>query len=104
MMILESQMTALRSQMNPLFIFNSINSIQNYILKENTQQAYDYLAKFSKLIRMVLANSKETCLPWSRNYRPYSSTNNKKYSFIVEDLYDIKKMPAGTKITITTQS
>lgn len=58
-MILESQMTALRSQMNPHFIFNSINSIQNYILKENTQQAYNYLAKFSKLIRMVLNNSKE---------------------------------------------
>jgi LytS/YehU family sensor histidine kinase len=61
-MILESQMTALRSQMNPHFIFNSINSIQNYILKENTEQAYNYLAKFSKLIRMVLNNSKENML------------------------------------------
>jgi ligand-binding sensor domain-containing protein len=61
-MILESQMTALRSQMNPHFIFNSINSIQNYILKENTHQAYSYLAKFSKLIRMVLSNSKENML------------------------------------------
>jgi len=61
-MIAESQMTALRSQMNPHFIFNAINSIQNYILKQNTQQAYDYLTKFSKLIRMVLSNSKENMI------------------------------------------
>jgi len=61
-MIAESQMTALRSQMNPHFIFNAINSIQNYILKQNTQQAYDYLTKFSKLIRMVLNNSKENMI------------------------------------------
>lgn len=61
-LIAESQMTALRAQMNPHFIFNSINSIQNYILKQDTQQAYDYLAKFSKLIRLVLNNSKENML------------------------------------------
>ncbi len=61
-MIAESQMTALRAQMNPHFIFNAINSIQNYILKEDTQEAYDYLAKFSKLIRMVLSNSLENLL------------------------------------------
>ncbi len=58
--LMEHQMTALRAQMNPHFIFNAINSIQNFILKERTQQAYDYLAKFSKLIRTVLNNSKES--------------------------------------------
>lgn len=45
------------SQMNPHFIFNSINSIQNYVLQKKEIDAYSYLAKFSKLIRMVLNNS-----------------------------------------------
>jgi tetratricopeptide (TPR) repeat protein len=48
---------ALRAQMNPHFIFNALNSIQHYILGNETQYAYDYLAKFSKLIRQVLTNS-----------------------------------------------
>jgi LytS/YehU family sensor histidine kinase len=62
-LIAEYQLTALQAQMNPHFIFNAINSIQGYILKKNEQQAYDYLAKFSKLIRMVLNQSTERTLP-----------------------------------------
>lgn len=53
----ESKLTAIQAQMNPHFIFNSINSIQNYILQKKEKDAYNYLAKFSKLIRMVLLNS-----------------------------------------------
>lgn len=59
-MQLEQQL--LRSQMNPHFIFNSINSIQRYILQNDQQEAYNYLAKFSKLIRLVLKNSQEKTL------------------------------------------
>ncbi len=51
---------ALRAQMNPHFIFNSLNSIQKYILQNQSQEAYDYLAKFSKLIRQVLMNSERS--------------------------------------------
>lgn len=58
-LIAESQLSALQAQMNPHFIFNAINSIQNYILKNEPDIAYDYLAKFSKLIRLVLNNSQE---------------------------------------------
>jgi ligand-binding sensor domain-containing protein len=58
----EFQLTALQAQMNPHFIFNAINSIQNYILKKKEQEAYNYLAKFSKLIRMVLTNSEQKTL------------------------------------------
>lgn len=58
-LIAESQITAIRAQMNPHFIFNAINSIQDYILHNQTQEAYDYLAKFAKLIRMVLNHSKQ---------------------------------------------
>lgn len=47
----------LKMQMNPHFIFNIINSIQNFVLQNNGKDAYSYLAKFSKLMRMVLNNS-----------------------------------------------
>lgn len=57
--IAEYRIAALRAQMNPHFIFNAINSIQSFILKSESQQAYNYLAKFSKLIRLVLNVSKE---------------------------------------------
>lgn len=52
----ESKLTALQAQMNPHFIFNAINSIQNFILNKKELDAYSYLAKFSKLIRIVLNN------------------------------------------------
>lgn len=57
-LIAESELKALRAQMNPHFIFNAINSIQNYVLKNNTQEAHKYLTKFARLIRSVLENSK----------------------------------------------
>lgn len=57
--LLEYEQQALRAQMNPHFIFNAINSIQKFILKKDKQEAYDYLSKFAKLIRMVLNNSQE---------------------------------------------
>jgi LytS/YehU family sensor histidine kinase len=52
-------MKALTAQMNPHFIFNAINSIQNFIIQNHATLAYDYLIKFSSLIRMVLNNSKD---------------------------------------------
>jgi len=53
------QMAAIRAQMNPHFIFNCINSIQRYVLTNDKTTAYNYLTKFSKLIRLVLNNSEE---------------------------------------------
>lgn len=53
----ELRLSALRAQMNPHFIFNAINSIQHYILRNDSEKAYGYLAKFSKLIRLVLDQS-----------------------------------------------
>jgi hypothetical protein len=55
----ELEMRALRSQMNPHFIFNSLNSIRYEILKERYMQAADYLTRFSKLLRYILQNSRE---------------------------------------------
>lgn len=54
------EMQALRAQMNPHFIFNCLSSINNFIMKNETEEASDYLTKFSRLIRMVLNNSKNS--------------------------------------------
>ncbi len=61
-LIADYHMSALRAQMNPHFIFNCINSIQRYILTNKTDDAYTYLAKFSKLIRLVLNYSEENTI------------------------------------------
>jgi sensor histidine kinase YesM len=53
----ELKMTALQSQMNPHFLFNSLNSINNFIIKSQIEKASDYITKFSKLIREILKNS-----------------------------------------------
>ena len=53
----ELEMKALRAQMNPHFIFNSLNSINRFILENNKSEASIYLTKFSKLVRMILQNS-----------------------------------------------
>jgi ligand-binding sensor domain-containing protein len=52
------KMNMLRAQMNPHFIFNSLNSINNFILKNDPQNASGYLTKFSRLMRMILDNSR----------------------------------------------
>lgn len=62
----ETKMEALRSQMNPHFIFNAINSIQYYILKNENDKAIDYLGKFSTLIRKTLENSKASRITLAR--------------------------------------
>lgn len=55
--ISEVEMKALRAQMNPHFIFNSLNSISDYISRNDFETADQYLTKFSVLIRMILENS-----------------------------------------------
>ncbi|WP_235299462.1 sensor histidine kinase [Portibacter marinus] len=53
----ELESETLRAQMNPHFIFNSMNSIKSYIIKNDKENAADYLTIFSELIRSVLRNS-----------------------------------------------
>lgn len=55
--LLEFELKALRSQMNPHFIFNSLNSIQDLILKEETDASYDYIVLFADLVRSTLNHS-----------------------------------------------
>ncbi|MDP5171064.1 MAG: histidine kinase [Bacteroidia bacterium] len=58
--ISEMKLTALRSQMNPHFIFNCINTAQNFVLRSQKEDAYDYLSRFAKLLRVVLEHSDQT--------------------------------------------
>jgi tetratricopeptide (TPR) repeat protein len=59
----ELEMQALRAQMNPHFIFNSLNSINRFILQNNKAEASEYLTKFSRLIRLILQNSQASLIP-----------------------------------------
>ena len=53
----------LRQQMNPHFIFNTLNSIQYYMYQHDTLATNNYLTKFSSLMRKVLDNSQHTSVP-----------------------------------------
>jgi ligand-binding sensor domain-containing protein len=63
--IAETELSALRAQMNPHFIFNCLNSLNLYILENHIDLASDYLQRFSKLIRLVLENSRLERIPLS---------------------------------------
>jgi len=60
--VVDLEQKALRLQMNPHFIFNALNSIQSQIGTDNEQTARYYLAKFSRLIRQILDNSRNTTI------------------------------------------
>ncbi len=55
--VLQVEMRALRAQMNPHFIFNSLGSIQHLIRRDQKPEALQYLSKFSQLLRQILDSS-----------------------------------------------
>lgn len=55
----ELENSALRTQMNPHFIFNSLNTINSFINSNSATRANQYISKFSKLIRLILDHSRE---------------------------------------------
>jgi LytS/YehU family sensor histidine kinase len=55
-------LTAIKSQMNPHFIFNALNTIQSFIYSNNKSKANSYLGKFSNLIRIVLDSSNKKAI------------------------------------------
>jgi len=100
--LLELEAKALRAQMNPHFIFNSLNSIKSLINKNENEKAAEYLTTFSKLIRTLFQNSDnreislyeelETCKLYSQIEK---MRFGEKVDFIFEidqqlDLKDIK--------------
>ncbi|PWT70258.1 MAG: hypothetical protein C5B59_21005 [Bacteroidetes bacterium] len=96
---LETQV--LRTQMNPHFIFNSLNSINLFILQNNRDEASSYLGKFAKLVRKILENSKETLIDLEselESVRLYLSLESARfgdrfeYDIIISDDIDMENV------------
>lgn len=67
--LLDSELKALRSQMNPHFIFNSLNSIQSLVLNQDVDKSYDYIAMFAELVRSTLNYSEQEFIPIDKELR-----------------------------------
>lgn len=94
----EAALVSLRSQMNPHFIFNCLNSIKLYAAENDSEAATEYLDKFSRLIRLVLENSERERILLSREletlrlYMEMEQVRFKEklqYEITVEDTVDI---------------
>ncbi len=92
--ITEWRLKALQSQMNPHFLFNSLNSVQNYLLTNRGIEGAKYLSKFSKLVRRIMENSNyqylsfEQIIDTLRMYVEIESfrfNHEFSYSFDIED-------------------
>ncbi|MCX6317306.1 MAG: histidine kinase, partial [Bacteroidetes bacterium] len=66
--ITETEIMALRAQMNPHFIFNCISSIDNFIQDNDKENASAWLSKFAKLIRSILDSSKNEVVPFWKDW------------------------------------
>jgi len=105
--ILTLEQDMLRSQMNPHFIFNSLNSIKLYIINNEKQNAVYYLNKFSKLIRKILVatSEKETSLEDEletmqlyMNIENIRFSNEIDFNIIVEDNINIANIKVPSLI------
>ena len=86
----------LRSQMTPHFIFNSLSVLQGMILNDEDKKAVKYLSKFSKLLRLILENSREKLVPITeelaaiQNYVDLQNMRNEssfKYTLTIDDAF-----------------
>lgn len=63
----ESELRALRAQMNPHFVFNALSSIRKQMLKGDTDTADDYIVRFSRLLRLILDSTRTPLVKLSDN-------------------------------------
>jgi len=89
--LLTTELSLLRSQMNPHFIFNTLNSIQGYVLNNDKMRVFNYISKFAKLMRMSLDYSKteyvsvEETLKYLKTYVMLESERlQEEVEFIIE--------------------
>ncbi len=64
----ESELKAIRSQMNPHFIFNVLNSIESYVMENDAQAASRLVQQFARLTRRVLENSTHSAVPLEKEW------------------------------------
>jgi tetratricopeptide (TPR) repeat protein len=103
--LLEVSALVLRAQLNPHFIFNSMNSINSYIQKSEIKEASDFLTKFAKLMRMILENSQNTEISFEEDLNLltlYLEIEKKRsegmFDFLIEvaEELDVKKIKIPT--------
>ncbi|WP_306641392.1 two-component regulator propeller domain-containing protein [Sanyastnella coralliicola] len=97
---LEMEQKALRLQMNPHFIFNSLNSIQGLIAKEDNRSARLYLSRFSRLMREILENSREDMIPLEEELKTLEHyldmerfTHGEAFTYEIEAPDDLLHLP-----------
>lgn len=90
-MVNDITFSALRSQMNPHFIFNALNTIQSYVYSNDKKKASNYLGRFSELIRRILENSNKETITLEKEIE------------LLELYIDIEKARFGEKIRITLE-
>ncbi|MEL7588020.1 MAG: histidine kinase [Prolixibacteraceae bacterium] len=80
----ELELSVIRTQMNPHFMYNCLNSIQNLLYKNQNDDAHLYLSRFASLVRQVLNNSKKSEIPLSKeleSIREYIGLEQLRFSF-----------------------
>ena len=85
--VVSLEQTMLRSQMNPHFLFNSLNSIKHYIINNEQKNAVHYLNKFSKLVRRILeaSSARETTLSEElETVELYMNIENIRFSYEID--------------------
>ena len=94
------ELQSLRAQLNPHFMFNSLNAIQELILKEDNHNSHIYLSRFSDLLRMLLDNANQPFITLRKELiflELYLSLEklripNLEYSFFVDDSIDAENI------------
>ncbi len=90
--LVELKMTSLRTQMNPHFIFNSLNAIKLYIIDNEKENAVYYLNKFSKLIRKILATTQQkdiTLVDEIETMKLYLNIENIRFNNEIEYVFNV---------------
>ncbi len=99
----ETKMEALQSQMNPHFIFNAMNSIQHFIIDNDTDEALMYMGEFSKLIRQTLDHSSKQriCLEDEILYlKTYIHLENMRFKDAINFKLDVSNSLDTYEVTI----
>jgi LytS/YehU family sensor histidine kinase len=97
--LLESELKAIRSQMNPHFIFNVLNSIESYIMDNDKRTASRLVQKFASLSRLILENSTKSFVTADKEWKALTLyteleamryNNSFTYNFIVDQELQLK--------------
>ncbi len=92
-----AEITALKAQINPHFLFNALNSIQSFLLSNEQELAEEYLVKYSKLMRRILDQSSLLTIPLNEecetiqlyvDLEKYRSRNSFRFKIIMDDTID----------------